>query len=67
MLTKAAPPDWAAWLAAATGKPVEHVREKLGMTGECCKIPGVGEMNKRPPRLEPGTASPRNLITAGRG
>jgi len=31
MLTKAAPPDWAAWLAAATGMDVEYVREKLGM------------------------------------
>lgn len=66
MLAKAAPQDWAKWFAAVTGIPVEKVREKLGMGAEWGKISGV-EMNKRPPRLEPGTASPHHLMTPGRG
>lgn len=65
-LAKAAPADWAKWLATVTGKDVEYVRHKLGMTAESGKIPGR-EMNKRPPRLEPGTASPHHLMTPGRG
>ena len=66
MLAKAAPPDWAAWFANITGLPIEYVRHKLGMPAESGSITG-DQMNKRPPRMAPGTASPHNLSRAGRG
>lgn len=65
-LAKAAPPDWATWLANATGMPVETVRQKLEMGRRNARLGGSGHAAhnniKRPEprrgeRLNPGLAT----------
>ena len=51
-LAKAAPPDWAAFFAAATGMPVEYVRRKL-------------EKAARNGRLETSKKDGPRLVTEG--
>lgn len=68
-LAKAAPPDWATWLANITGQPVEYVRHKLGMTSQDDRLlrSGVTADSKiNGPHRNVASASGKGLATESR-